>query len=380
MIQCPRCAETVDENEAEHCPYCGNPLTLDDGAPFRPAPSYVREPRYTLVMAVDGAVPSGETTLLLTEQEKVIGRSDKTDFRIALPSISRRHAAFWVQAGLAYARDLGSQHGTFLNYHPITEATALRPGDRVSLGSEVHFHLVVQEADEDEATHPCEGLAEIIQEAPGEISLPPARPVSGDLPRPGPDVGERAAKPEKRHMEVLSAYCSATVKVAGEDELFIAALEHLAQLLCADRFFAMVGRALETLTVVAQIGDPDPPPSRGIMRRVLYSLSDRPFVTCDAQAEKGISNRTSVMMSNVRSVMCVGLVVGGACEGMIYVDTLGSDQPFNADDEDFLHVIGQITAVRMANIRNRAELEALEEELQGRVGAGGGGLKPVEIS
>jgi len=346
------------ERSAKHCPFCG---TLLPPSPFNPTPSYTETGRLVLVLAVEQGAPAGTTSFELTTERKVIGRSEQADFRITLPSISRRHAAVWVEEGVARVEDLGSQHGTFVNYHKIAQPTNLRPGDRVSLGGDVHFHLVLED-DEEGATNRRKGDE--------EIPLPPVKPVSSDLPPASAATG---------HLQVISSYCSATFQVASEQELFEQALDHLKQLLPAERFFAMTGRAIETLQVLAHRGELDPPPSRGIMRRVLYSLSDRPFVSGDAQSETGIRERSSIVMSNVRSVMCVGLVGAGQCEGMIYVDTLGSDQPFSADDEHFLHVIAQVTVARLSAIRTRVELEAMQEELTHRSG-GVSPLKPVDVS
>jgi len=320
-------------------------------SPFNPTPSYAPASKFSLVLAVDRGIPPGPTVLVLTDEEQIIGRSEQAHFRITLPSISRRHVAVWIAAGVVQAKDLGSQHGTYVNYRQVTEPTILRAGDRLSLGRDVHFQLVVEEEEEGQTNN----------FEPQEIPLPPPGPVSGDLPGPKPDV--------RTHLEVISGFCSATFKVSSEQELFEQALGHLHQMIPAARCFGMVGRAIETLQVLAQRGEADPPPSKGIMRRVLYSLSDRPFVSSDAQSERGISERSSIVMSNIRSVMCVGLVGGGHCEGMIYVDTLGTDQPFSANDERFLHVIAQITISRLVAMRARTELDALGEELKSRMGS-----------
>jgi len=248
----------------------------------------------------------------------------------------------------------------------------LRAGDRLSLGRDIHFQLIVEEGS-DASLAPQD-----------EIDLPPPRLGKGLPPLQQPPAAPKAEP--KSYMDVVSSFCTATAKLSAEEELFTSVLNHLGDLIRADRFYIMAGRALETLRVVAERTGPgvegDVPPSKGIMRRVLYSLTDRPFVTCDAQSEKGIRERTSILMGNIRSVMCVGLITGGQCEGMIYVDTLGADMAFGSQDENFLHIIGQITAARLTALRQASELETLQAELKARGGTkkSGGGMKPVEMS
>jgi pSer/pThr/pTyr-binding forkhead associated (FHA) protein len=351
-----------------------------DRAPFLPSPSATGRGRFSLVLAVEKGIPTGATTLEVAAEERVIGRSEQADFRVKLPSISRRHAAVWLVGGAAHVKDLGSQHGTYVNYREINGPTALRPGDRVSLGRDIHFQLVVEEGDEQEAALKQASESD-------EIDLPPARLAKGlpKLQQPSPSAASPKAE-SRGYMDVVSKFCTATAKLSSEEELYAAALDSLGELINADRFYFMTGRALETLRVVAErIGkdvEGDVPPSKGIMRRVLYSLSDRPFVTCDAQSEKGIRERSSIVMGNIRSVMCVGLISGGQCEGMVYVDTLGSDMAFGSQDENFLHIIGQIMAARLSNIRQQSELETLQAELKARGGSSkkSGGMKPAELS
>lgn len=357
MIRCGRCGETVPETRAKVCPSCGAALSV----PFRPAPSMIQaiDSQYTLVLAVEEGAPPGPTVIELKPQETVIGRSERADFRVALPMISRQHAAVWVERGVAHIKDLGSQQGTFVNDKEIAGPTVIRPGDRVSLGQGVHFQVVVDE----------------VLPATEEQPMPPVDP---DLPA----AGGRKRREERHYLETLASFCSNSAKASSEDELFSTVLDHLQQLIQADRMFIIQGKTADDLAVVVQrsttrIGA-GPPPSRGILRRVMYSLSDKPFVTSDAQSEKGISERSSIVLSDVRSVICVGLMAGKSCEGMIYVDTLGPESPFGEEDEHFIHIVGLVTAARLAALRTRSEVENLQAELETRAELDG--LKPVDLT
>jgi GAF domain-containing protein len=125
-------------------------------------------------------------------------------------------------------------------------------------------------------------------------------------------------------------------------------------------------------------GSQIPAPSRGIMRRVMYSLSDKPFVTYDSHKDRKVAGRQSVLMSGVRAVICTGLVTDGICEGVVYLDSQGATSPFTAGDEKFIHLIAQMIAARLATLRARDELESLREEIKSEAGVRAFG--PIEVS
>lgn len=86
-----------------------------------------------LVLTVIQGPDRGERFELPPNQPQVIGRSSE-----ALPlsdaSISRRHAELTPDAGAWLIRDLGSQHGTFVNGQRVTGPVALRDGDQIRCG------------------------------------------------------------------------------------------------------------------------------------------------------------------------------------------------------------------------------------------------------
>jgi len=75
----------------------------------------------------------------------VIGRSEDARIRLNCETVSRRHAEISVDdAGRCHLRDLGSNNGTRVNGHRVQEV-ALRPGDRVEIGS-YEMRLVAPDA------------------------------------------------------------------------------------------------------------------------------------------------------------------------------------------------------------------------------------------
>ena len=78
-----------------------------------------------------------ESVKLLRDHRTDIGRARPADLVIPDPTLSRRHATLFWDAGHLMIRDLGSSNGTFVNGRRVTDAVELRPGDRLELGSVV---------------------------------------------------------------------------------------------------------------------------------------------------------------------------------------------------------------------------------------------------
>jgi pSer/pThr/pTyr-binding forkhead associated (FHA) protein len=64
-----------------------------------------------------------------------IGRGRDCDLPVATDDASRRHAEVYTDDGLYLVRDLSSRNGTFVNGELIGGPRALRPGDRIGVGS-----------------------------------------------------------------------------------------------------------------------------------------------------------------------------------------------------------------------------------------------------
>jgi pSer/pThr/pTyr-binding forkhead associated (FHA) protein len=71
------------------------------------------------------------------ERGVVIGRSRSlTDKVVDDPSVSRRHAKFFLADGVLMVEDMGSAYGVKVNGKPVpaNEAVRLKPGDKLALG------------------------------------------------------------------------------------------------------------------------------------------------------------------------------------------------------------------------------------------------------
>ena len=64
----------------------------------------------------------------------IVGRSPGSDIVIGAEYVSSRHARFVLMGQNLFIEDLGSTNGTAVNNHYISEPTALRNGDRITVG------------------------------------------------------------------------------------------------------------------------------------------------------------------------------------------------------------------------------------------------------
>ncbi len=306
-----------------------------------------RRSKFSLVHLVGETTESAPRTLEITEGEQVIGRSERADFVVRIPSVSRRHATVWVEDGVPHIKDLGSQYGTFVNADPITDPVALRQGDLVSLGGNLLF-LVNQEEAED------------LQAAPSGEHVVDSKLVELALSAQAPDSKTR------KYVEALYDLCLKAPVLTNESQLLTVVLEQLKQVISAERFFAMVGEDAEALVVAAHLTHkPEKAgqwslPSKEILRRAI--ASDKPIIAFDAKSDERFQKRVSVAMSNVRSVFCVGLRIGKTCLGVLYGDNNVTSGLFSLDDGNFVLAIARLATLALAQMRTKAHLQVAVAE------------------
>lgn len=72
--------------------------------------------------------------LRLPDRPVTVGRGETADVRIPSSEISREHCRLTAEGDELIVEDLGSSNGTFVNGRPISRATRLKIGDRVTFG------------------------------------------------------------------------------------------------------------------------------------------------------------------------------------------------------------------------------------------------------
>ena len=120
-------------------------------------------PQPTFVVTTEG--PLKGTSLVIDDDDKVIGRRDSSDLVVADPHVSLAHARVKRRQGAILIEDLGSTNGTFVNGEQLTTSRALRHGDVVNFGSvETRFEDRGSQLAREDSTEAME-LAQAIEEA-----------------------------------------------------------------------------------------------------------------------------------------------------------------------------------------------------------------------
>jgi hypothetical protein len=176
-------------------------------------------------------------SLVLTDNEQVLGRSERADLEIAVPIISRRHASVWVEDGIPYVKDLGSGHGTFVNSSRITDTVTLRQGDLVSLGNEVVFLVSGEEhAEIDVLAQEQIAKEDSVDSSLVELALTDAAPTDK----------------LKTYMSVMHDIQLAARQATEVDRMLRQAIDKLQNVITCDRFLALLGETPETMKIAAR--------------------------------------------------------------------------------------------------------------------------------
>lgn len=95
-------------------------------------------------LTVAGPGPNKGRSFQLSQSPFRIGRSPDADAQVEDLRLSRQHAEISFDSrGSFWIRDLGSTNGTYVNGQPIDGQTAVRQGDRISLGG-LEFKLATR--------------------------------------------------------------------------------------------------------------------------------------------------------------------------------------------------------------------------------------------
>lgn len=124
----------------------------------------------------------------------------------------------------------------------------------------------------------------------------------------------------------------------------------------AERGFLMLRNADEQMAFVAARGmdqrtldTPEFQISRGVVERV--AREGKPQLTSDAQSDRWLSGRESVVIFGLRSILCVPLQFKGAMIGVIYVDNRLQAGIFLPADLELLTAIAASAAIAIENAR-----------------------------
>lgn len=292
-------------------------------------------------------VEENDSSIVFTQNEQIIGRSERSDFEINVPSISRQHARIWLKNDIPMIRDLDSGHGTYVNSVRIKDATTLKQGDLVAFGKHVVFLVGVELSAEADA------IAEdrYHQESSADSSLV--------------ELALTDAIPDKRYREYYQALEALNEKLINEENietLLSDILETASHLIQCDRFLALLGNSPARLEVRARkLRQPNYMehwnlPSKSILRRGF--LAGKPIISFDAKTDDRFKERHSIALSNVRSALCVPIRSANGPIGVLYCDTLVNAGLQKIEDGSFLNMLAHFAADKISLIHDKREQDS----------------------
>lgn len=257
------------------------------------------------------------------------------------PGLSRRHMCFELDGSNWIARDLGSTNGTLFNGEPLAGFRTMALGDRVT-ASQVCMEFRKALPPEAPKTVVFDtAKTEVYQEGTVSISLDELLASTG-----APKSGET----RRQWVTPLQALIRVGRQLAVRrplNELFHVILELSLEAASADRGVLFV---LENEELVLRA-------FRGADFRISTTIRDRVMLERDSILIKSIaempdlSNRKSIVIHGVQSLMAVPLQTDEKVIGLLYLDSQNYLRRFTEDDLNLLTVMANVAAIRIERER-----------------------------
>ena len=302
--------------------------------------------------------PARGTSFALTEDEVSIGREPANGIRVDDDSVSRRHCLIKRENESFRVIDLESYNGTFVNGVPVGEH-ALNHGDQVAVGKVVFLFLL----DETEAVT-TENAVELNDEELKNFSTVRLEGKDALYLKPADVV---AALPENariaRDLNALLKISNWLSKVRELAQLQDTLLETLLETIPAERAALLLVKERSEVIVAAHelAGKSESQQPIRISRSVVERVRrDGAAMLCvDISQDEVIRDAESLVAAQVRSLICVPLVVRERVTGLIYLDSNHPETRLDEGHLQLLTAIGSIVAVAIENVQH---LEWLQGE------------------
>lgn len=292
-----------------------------------------------------------------------IGRAPENDVQLASAEVSRRHAVIERQGDQFALTDLGSRNGTRVNGE-LVRSRLLRHGDRISI-DEFGFDFVFEDS-----SAPSEPPSASIVDLPeSEHTVAAEIELASNLPPPE-KTPETAAEELDAVWKAYQTLVKASEAFGLERDLsslFTRILDYVFEVIPAHRgvifvkdgseeFRAVVGKE-RALGLTQKIE---------VSRTLLHKAADerKAILTTNAPDDTRFRESRSVSLHGIRSAMCAPMLHDGELLGIIYLDTVGVVEQFDARGLELLVAISGPAAIAVKNARYLAELVLRSRQLE----------------
>jgi Nif-specific regulatory protein len=295
-----------------------------------------------------------DSAVALSSSEFPIGRDPSNLLSISDPSMSRRHCVIKREGERLKIRDLDSRNGTFVNGEAVKNEAWLEHGDQISVGDSV-FVLQLNE-DGEEAAGKVE-FDDVITHATAQLQLQDVLYLHPDKIQNQLPATSRLA----RNLNALLKISRVVHAIRDLEQLQAQILDLIFEVSPAERGAILLDgkggdRFSSVFTRYRHAASTQPVRvSRTITRRVLEE--GIAILGADVPASGGLNVVESLVVSNVRSLLCVPLTVFEKVIGCIYLDTISGAGRFDEDHLQLVAAIAGICAVALENARRQQWLE-----------------------
>ena len=297
--------------------------------------------------------PLRDSIFALPGSEVPVGRDPGNLLAIPDPSLSRRHCVILPADSGFLIRDLDSRNGTYINGVAIKEGS-LQHGDQISVGDSVFILLM-----RDDAQGASEAGVEF-EDGPAQATAQ-VRPQDVLYLQPDRILGELPATSRvTRNLNALLKISRIVHQIHDLEKLQSQILELMFEVAPAERGAILLdGQGDKFASVFARYraaASTHPVRvSRTIARKVV--VEGVAVLGTDVLRTDGLNSVESLLVSNVRSLLCVPLIVFQKVTGCIYLDTTNSSARFDDDHLQLVTAVAGICAVALENARRLGELE-----------------------
>jgi Nif-specific regulatory protein len=281
-----------------------------------------------------------------------IGRDSSNTLAISDPSLSRRHCVLTCDGEQWTIRDLESRNGTFVNGAAVRESR-VRHGDQISLGDSIFILLLHDDA-------------EIVPQTQVELDDSPAQATAQLSPRDALYLQpERVLKalPETsrvaRDLNALLKISRMVHAIRDPEQLQREVLDSIFEVVPAERGAVLMDSLGEGRfgSVVARNRTGAAQPVR-VSRTIARQVLETGTAVLGADVA-GLQSVESLVVSNVRSLLCVPLSLFEKNNGCIYLDTTNPACRF---DDGHLQLVTAVAGISAAALENARRVQRLEQE------------------
>ncbi len=318
----------------------------------------------------------------LVEKPISIGRDAEAGLQILDRSASRFHCEVFPVGGMWFVKDLESKNGTYINEERLKDEELLRPGDVIKIGTtEMVFEAGAAASDDDSSDRIR------YQDDPDMLSNTLEFKIDelADLSEPAEESVPQQQQQRDGGRAVRILYQIGRILAEAErvPDLEARVLDALVQQMpaeCAVVFRRDVasGKLIPSSVRTAGPGI-QPVISRSIVKKTF--TENKAVHSANALEDERFARTHSISTKQIRSVVCVPLVVGGFTRGVVYLSRGQGETPFEHADLEMASAIalqlGQANWVREERRRHRVALvqtvSAMVHALEGRASCVGAG-------